>query len=87
MNLTSIFYLGPEHTVSGYYGDYRLSTGKVTVESWMADILLNHGYCLSVKQGKGSESYERRNTKQNKKGRAGHKENTQKGCELKCRVP
>ena len=71
MNLTSIFYLGPEHTVSGYYGDYRLSTGKITVESWMADILINHGYGLALKPEKGDESYERRNRKQNKKGRAG----------------
>ena len=73
--------------LEGYYGDYRLSTGKVTVESWMADILFDHGYCLSVKQEKGAESYERRKTKQNKKVRAGHKENIQKRGELKCRVP
>ena len=87
MNLTSIFYLGPEHTVSGYYGDYKLIPGKITIESWMALILINHGYGLALKPEKGAESYERRNRKQNKKGRAGHKENIQKGGELKCRVP
>ena len=86
MNYTTIFYMGPEHTVSGYYGDYSLTPGKVTVESWMADILINHGYGLALKPGKGDESYER-NRKQNKKGRAGHKENIQKGGELRCRVP
>ena len=43
MTYTDIFYLGPEHIVSGYNGDYRLSPGKVTVESWMADILFYHG--------------------------------------------
>ena len=85
MNLVDIFYLGPEHTVSGYYGDYRLSPGKVTVESWMADILINHGYGLSLKPG--DESYERRNKKGNRKGRAGHKENLKKGGELKWIAP
>ena len=84
MTYTDIFYLGPEHTVSGYYGDYKLSPGKVTVESWMADILINHGYGLALKPG--DESYERRNKKSNRKGRAGHKENLKKGGELKCRV-
>ena len=77
MNLVDIFYLGPEHIVSGYNGDYRLSPGKVTVESWIADILFYHGYCLSVKQTKGVESYERKNKKSNRKGRAGHKEKIQ----------
>ena len=77
MTYTDIFYLGPEHTVSGYYGDYKLSPGKVTVESWMAEILFDHGYCLSLKQAKGVESYERSNTKSNKKGRAGHREKIQ----------
>ena len=77
MNLVDIFYLGPEHIVSGYHGDYRLSPGRVTVESWMAEILFDHGYCLSLKQAKGDESYERRNTKRNRKGRAGHKEKIQ----------
>ena len=52
MNLVDIFYLGPEHIVSGYHGDYRLSPGRVTVESWMAEILFDHGYCLSLKQAK-----------------------------------
>ncbi len=84
MNYTSIFYTGPELTLAGYYGDYRLIPGKVTVESWMADILINHGYGLSLKPG--VESYERRNKKQNKKVSAGHKENVQKRGELKCRV-
>ena len=77
MNLIDIFYLGPEHIVSGFYGDYRLSPGRITVESWMADILFYHGYCLSLKQAKGVESYERSNTKSNKKGRAGHREKIQ----------
>ena len=74
MIYTDIFYLGPEHTVSGYYGDYKLSPGRITVESWMVDILFDHGYCLSLKQAKGVESYERKNTKRNRKGRPGHKE-------------
>ncbi|WP_061951638.1 hypothetical protein [Acidiplasma cupricumulans] len=59
MTYTDIFYIGPEMNVCGYYGDYRLSPGKVTVESWMADILINHGYGLSLKPG--DESHERRN--------------------------
>ena len=58
MIYTSIFYTGPELTLAGYYGDYMLIPGKVTVESWMADILINHGYGLSIKPG--DESYERR---------------------------
>ena len=77
MTLVSIFYLGPEHTVSGFYGDYKLSPGRIRVESWMVDILFDHGYCLSLKQAKGVESYERKNTKRNRKGRAGHKEKIQ----------
>ena len=84
MIFTDIFYTGPELTLAGYYGDYRLIPGKVTVESWMADILINHGYGLALKPG--VESYERRNKKSNRKGRAGHKENLKKGGELKCRV-
>ena len=83
MNYTSIFYTGPELTLAGYYGDYMLIPGKVTVESWMADILINHGYGLSIKPG--DESYERRNKKQNRKVNAGHKENVQKRGELRCR--
>ncbi|WP_061951700.1 hypothetical protein [Acidiplasma cupricumulans] len=51
--------------VCGYYGDYKLIPGKITVESWMADILINHGYGLSLKPG--DESYERRNKKYNKR--------------------
>ena len=78
MNLVDIFYLGPEHTVSGSHGDYRLSPGRIRVESWMADILINHGYGLALKPEKGVESYERSNTKSNKKGRAGHREKIQK---------
>ena len=78
MNLVDIFYLGPEHIVSGYNGDYKLSPGKVTVESWMAEILFDHGYGLALKPEKGVESYERSNTKSNKKGRAGHREKIQK---------
>ena len=77
MIYTDIFYLGPEHTVSGYYGDYKLSPGRIRVESWMADILINHGYGLALKPEKGVESYERSNTKSNKKGRAGHREKIQ----------
>ena len=83
MNYISIFYTGPELTLAGYYGDYMLIPGKVTVESWMADILINHGYGLSIKPG--DESYERRNKKQNRKVSAGHKENVQKRGELRCR--
>ena len=86
MSCTTIFYLGPEHTVSGYYGDYKLIPGKITIESWMADILINHGYGLALKPEKGVDSYERRNTKQNKKVRAGHKENIQKGGELRWEI-
>ena len=85
MNYISIFYTGPELTLAGYYGDYMLIPGKVTVESWMADILINHGYGLSIKPG--DESYERRNKKQNRKVNAGHKENVQKRGELICRTP
>jgi hypothetical protein len=77
MNYTDIFYLGPEHIVSGYYGDYRLSPGRIRVESWMADILINHGYGLALKPEKGVESYERSSTKSNRKGRAGHREKIQ----------
>ena len=77
MTLVDIFYLGPEHIVCGYYGDYRLSPGRIRVESWMADILINHGYGLALKPEKGVESYERSNTKSNKKGRAGHREKIQ----------
>ena len=44
MNYTSIFYMGPELIIAGYEGDYHLMLGKVTVESWLADILLKHGY-------------------------------------------
>lgn len=77
MTYTDIFYLGPEHIVSGYYGDYRLSPGRIRIESWMAEILFDHGYCLSLKQAKGDESYERSNTKSNRKGRAGHREKIQ----------
>ena len=77
MTLVSIFYLGPEHIVSGFYGDYKLSPGRIRVESWMAEILFDHGYGLALKPEKGVESYERRNTKSNKKGRAGHKEKIQ----------
>ena len=40
MTYTDIFYLGPEHIVSSFYGDYRLSPGRIRVESWMADILI-----------------------------------------------
>ena len=86
MNYTSIFYLGPEHTVSGYYGDYRLSPGKVTVESWMADILLDHGFGLSLNPGKEAESYERRNKKHNGKGKAGHREIIREGGELNVKL-
>ncbi|WP_287954782.1 hypothetical protein [Acidiplasma sp.] len=84
MTYTDIFYIGPEMNVCGYYGDYRLIPGKITVESWIADILINHGYGLSLKPG--DESNERRNKKYNKKVRAGHKENIQKGGELKWRI-
>ena len=77
MNLVDIFYLGPEHIVSGYYGDYKLSPGRIRVESWMAEILFAHGYCLSLKQAKGVESYEREYKKSNRKDRAGHKEKIQ----------
>ncbi len=48
MTYTDIFYLGPEHIVSSFYGDYRLSPGRIRVESWMAEILFDHGYCLSL---------------------------------------
>ena len=77
MTYTDIFYIGPEMNVCGYYGDYRLIPGKITVESWMADILINHGYGLSLKPG--DESNERSRTKRNRKGRAGHKEKDQEG--------
>ena len=77
MIYTDIFYLGPEHIVSGYHGDYRLSPGRIRVESWMAEILFDHGYGLALKPEKGVESYERSNTKSNKKGRAGHREKIQ----------
>ena len=87
MNYTSIFYTGPELIIAGYEGDYHLIPGKITIESWLADILLNHGYGLSAKPTKGDVSYERRNKKQNKKVSAGHKENVQKRGELICRTP
>jgi hypothetical protein len=86
MNYTDIFYTGPELIIAGYEGDYHLIPGKVTVESWLADILLKHGYGLSAKPAKGVESYERKNRKWNKKVSAGHKESIQERGELKCRV-
>ena len=86
MNYTSIFYMGPELIIAGYEGDYHLMPGKVTVESWLADILIIRGYGLSAKPTKGDESYERKNRKWNKKVSAGHKENVQKRGELKCRT-
>ena len=46
--------------LAAYEGDYHLKPGKVTVESWLADILLKHGYGLSAKPAKGVESYERK---------------------------
>ncbi|WP_298276254.1 hypothetical protein [Ferroplasma sp.] len=84
MNFTDIFYTGPEHIVAGYQGNYKLSPGKVTVESWMADILIIRGYGLALKPAKGVESYERRNKKQSRKVSAGHKESIQERGELKC---
>ena len=84
MNFTDIFYTGPELIIAGYEGDYHLIPGKVTVESWLADILLSHGYGLSAKPAKGVESYERRNKKQSRKVSAGHKESIQERGELKC---
>ena len=86
MNYTDIFYMGPELIIAGFEGDYHLMPGRVTVESWLADILLKHGYGLSAKPAKGVESYERKNRKWNKKVSAGHKESIQKRGELKCRV-
>ena len=86
MIFTDIFYTGPELIIAGYEGDYHLKPGKVTIESWLADILLIHGYGLSAKPTKGVESYERRHKKQNRKVSAGHKENIQKRGELRCRV-
>ncbi len=71
MNFETIFYLGPEMNVCGYLNDYKLTQGKITVESWIADILIKHGCALSLKPG--VERYER-NRKYNKKVRAGHKE-------------
>lgn len=52
MNFKNVFYTGPEHIVCGYLGDYRLTCGIIEVEDWMADILLSHGYGLSLKPGK-----------------------------------
>ena len=86
MIYTSIFYTGPELIIAGYEGDYHLIPGKITIESWLADILLNHGYGLSAKPVKGVESYERKNRKWNKKVSACHKESIQERGELKCRV-
>ena len=84
MNFTDIFYTGPELIIAGFEGDYHLMPGKATVESWLADILLKHGYGLSAKPAKGVESYERRNKKQSRKVSAGHKESIQERGELKC---
>ena len=56
MNFETIYYLVPEHIVSGFYGDYKLSPGRIRVESEIADILFCHGYCLSVKQAKGDKA-------------------------------
>ncbi len=84
MNFETIFYLGPELNIAGYLNDYKLTPGKVTVESWIADILIKHGYGLSLKPG--VERYERKNRKWNKKGIAGHKEIIQKGGELKWKI-
>ena len=86
MNYTSIFYTGTELIIAGYEGDYHLIPGEITVESWLADILLSQGYALSVKAKTGVESYERRNRKWNKKVSAGHKESIQERGELRCKV-
>jgi hypothetical protein len=86
MNFVDIFYTGPDLIIAGYEGDYHLIPGKITVESWLADILLKHGYALSLKAKTEVESYERKNRKWNKKVSAGHKENVQERGELKCRV-
>ena len=80
MNFETIFYLGPELNIAGYLNDYKLTQGKVTVESWIADLLIKHGYGLSLKPR--VERYER-NKKYNKNVRAGNKEDIQKGGVLK----
>ena len=46
MNYTDIFYLGPEHIVSGYHGDYRLSPGRIRVESWMG-VKMVHDFVIA----------------------------------------
>ncbi|WP_048059433.1 hypothetical protein [Picrophilus oshimae] len=82
MNFETVFYLGPEMNVCGYLNDYKLTPGKITVESWIADILIKHGYALSLKPG--DVRYE--NKKYNKRARAGHKGIVQKGGELKWKM-
>jgi L-fucose isomerase-like protein len=76
MNFTTIYYLGPEMTVCGYLNDYKLTPGQITLESWIADVLIKHGYGLAVKPG--VEMNERKNRKCNRKVRACHKEILQK---------
>ena len=76
MNFTTIFYLGPELNIAGYLNDYKLTPGKITIEDWIADLLIKHGYGLSLKPG--DVKYEGKNRKYNKKVRAGHKEIIQK---------
>jgi len=72
MNFTTIYYLGPEMNICGYLNDYKLTTGQITVEDWIAEIILQHGYGLELKPGVGIN--ERKNRKCNKKGIAGYKE-------------
>ena len=57
MDYTTIFYTGPEIDVCGYLGDYKLTPGKITVESWMADILIKNGYGLALKPVKEVRKY------------------------------
>jgi len=55
VNFKTVFYTCPEYIVSGYLSDYRLTRGIIEIEDWMADILLSHGYGLSLKPEKGGK--------------------------------
>lgn len=82
MNYTNIFYIGPEMNVCGYYNNYKLIPGKITVESWIAEILIRRGYGLSLNPNREVERNER-NKKYKRKVKAGYKEIVKQG-ELKC---
>lgn len=37
--------------ISGYNGDYLVKDGVMIIESWIAEILVKHGYALPLEHG------------------------------------